>query len=74
MGIQDAVRLVVAEPDSQYRLRPCRCGAGGEHVAYALIGRDKKWRAVCLVCGAESEGSDTRHGAQMEWNFGRCEG
>lgn len=69
MGIQDAVRLVDAEPDSQYRLRPCRCGAGGEFVAYALIGRDKKWRAICMVCGAESEGSDTRHGAQMEWNF-----
>lgn len=30
MGIQDAVRLVGAEPDSQYRLRACRCGAGGE--------------------------------------------
>ena len=40
MGIQDAVRLVGAEPDSQYRLRACRCGAGGERVAYALIGRD----------------------------------
>lgn len=46
MGIQDAVRLVVAEPDSQYRLRACRCGAGGEFVAYALIGRDEKWRAI----------------------------
>ena len=71
MGIQEAVRLVGAEPDSQYRFRPCRCGAGGEYVAYALIGRDKKWRAICMVCGAESEGSDTRNGAQMEWNFGK---
>ena len=71
MGIQDTVRLVGAEPDSQYRLRACRCGAGGERVAYALIGRDKKWRAICLVCGAESGGADTRHGAQMEWNFGK---
>lgn len=74
MGIQDAVRLVGAEPDSQYRLRACRCGAGGEFVAYSLIGRDEKWRAICLVCGAESEGADTRHGAQMEWNFGVVEG
>ena len=30
MGIQDAVRMVEAEPDSQYRLRACWCGAGGE--------------------------------------------
>ena len=74
MGIQDTVRLVGAGPDSQYRLRACRFGAGGEYVAYALVGRDKKWRAVCMVCGAESGGADTRHGAQMEWNFGRCEG
>ena len=74
MGMQEAVRLVEAGPDSQYRLRPCRCGAGGELVAYALIGSDKKWRAVCMVCGAESEWAETMHGAQMEWNFGRCEG
>ena len=74
MGMQEAVRLVGAEPDSQYRLRPCRCGAGGEFVAYALIGRDDKWRAICMVCGAESGGANTMHGAQMEWNFWRCEG
>lgn len=74
MGMQEAVRLVEAGPDSQYRLRACRCGAGGEFVAYALIGSDKKWRAVCMVCGAESEWAETMHGAQMEWNFGRCEG
>ena len=73
MGIQDAVRLVAAEPDSQYRLRACRCGAGGERVAYAQ-GRDGSWRAVCLVCGAEYGGHESRHGAQMEWNFGRFEG
>ena len=74
MGIQEAVRLVAAEPDSQYRLRPCRCGAWGDFVSYALIGRDEKWRVICMVCGAESGGAETRHGAQMEWNFGRCEG
>ena len=73
MGIQEAVRLVEAEPDSQYRLRACRCGAGGERVAYAQ-GRDGSWRAVCLVCGTESGGGETRHGAQMEWNLGRGEG
>lgn len=69
MGIQDAVRLVWADPDSQYRLRACRCGAGCERVAYAQ-GRDGKWRALCLVCGTESGGHDCRHGAQMEWNLG----
>ena len=74
MGMQDAVRLVGADPDSQYRLRACKCGAGGEFVAYALSGRDKKWRAVCMVCGAESGGAETRHGAQMEWNFGGVAG
>ena len=74
MGMQEAVRLVEAGPDSQDRVRACRCGAGGEWVAYALIGSDKKWRAVCMGCGAESEWAETMHGAQMEWNFGRCEG
>lgn len=73
MRIQDAVRLVGADPDSQYRLRACRCGAWGERVAYAQV-RDKSWRALCLVCGAESGGAETRHGAQMEWNFGVVEG
>lgn len=73
MGMQDAVRLVGADPDSQYRLRACKCGAGGEFVAYAQV-RDKSWRALCLVCGAESGGAETRHGAQMEWNFGVVEG
>ena len=71
--MHDTVRLVGADPDSQYRLRACRCGAGGERVAYAQ-GRDGSWRAVCLVCGAESGGHESRHGAQMEWNFGRFEG
>lgn len=74
MGIQEAVRLVAEEPDSQYRLRACRCGAGGEFVAYALIGSDKNWRAICMACGAESGWAETRHGAQMEWNFGVVEG
>ena len=74
MGMQDTVRLVWADPDSQYRLRACRCGAGGEDVGYSLIGRDHKWRVICMVCGAESGGHESRHGAQMEWNFGRFEG
>lgn len=73
MGIQNAVRLVGADPDSQYRLRACRCGAGGERVAYAQ-GRDGSWRAVFLVCGTEYGGAETRHGAQIEWNFGVVEG
>ena len=73
MGIQDAVRLVGFDPDGQYRLIGCRCGAGGERSAYAL-GRDGRWRVVCMECGAESTGNESRHGAQMEWNFGRCEG
>lgn len=71
--MQDTVRLVGADPDSQYCLRACRCGAGGERVAYAQ-GLDGSWRALCMVCGAESGVSDTRHGAQMEWNFGGLEG
>lgn len=74
MGMKDEARLVGFDPDGQYRLRACRCGAGGECVAYALIGRDEKWRAICMVCGAESCGAETMHGAQMEWNFGVVEG
>lgn len=30
-------------------------------------------RLVCMECGAESYGYEARHGAQMEWNFGRTE-
>ena len=67
MMLDDIVDIKVPEPDSQFRLKPCKCGS--DNVAYAL-GTDGKWRGRCFDCGHTGEGSVVRHRAQMIWNGG----
>ena len=66
-------RAAVIEPifpdrDSQYRLRPCRCGC--EKVGYIQLpsGERKPWAVRCFGCGRTGERFQVRHDAQVYWN------
>lgn len=73
---EDVLRIIKPAPDSQYRLRPCKCGS--TEVVYAsynnpaageLPGTAELWRVVCTDCKETVDRkSATRHGAQIEWN------
>lgn len=69
MRLDNAVKVIKAEPDSQYRLRNCRCGS--DNVAYVL-GVDGLWRGHCFDCGHTGEGAEIRHDAQIRWNDAVC--
>lgn len=65
MSMDDVIEIKQAAPDSQYRLRPCRCGS--HNVAY-ILGVDGLWRGRCFDCGHNGAGSEVRHDAQIKWN------
>lgn len=65
MEIHNAARIVIPDPDSQYRLLPCGCGS--DQVVY-VAGSDEKWRAKCLDCGKETDTFAIRHDVQVVWN------
>lgn len=65
MVINDAVRLVTPVPDSQYRLKACKCG--NDQPVY-VVGCDRKWRVMCLDCKKETKGFEVQHDAQTDWN------
>lgn len=65
MILDDAVEILPADPDSQYRLRRCKCGSN--NAAY-VRGADDLWRVRCFDCGETRGMDETRHGAQMKWN------
>lgn len=67
MRLDNVVQIIKPEADSQYRLRPCKCG--GDNVAYAL-GVDGLWRGNCFDCGHSGTGAKVRHDAQQAWNEG----
>lgn len=56
------------DPDSQFRLRPCRCG--NEEVGYQQICDDERraWVIRCFDYGTTSEPFPIRHDAQIYWN------
>ena len=65
MMLDNAVEIKVPQPDSQYRLLPCKCGS--DNVAYVL-GADGLWRVQCFDCGHSGAGAEIRHEAQVKWN------
>lgn len=69
MEIINAVRIVTPVPDSQYRLKGCQCG--NDQPVY-IQGSDEQWRVECLDCGNKTEARWTQHGAQVDWNWGKC--
>lgn len=61
-------------PDSQFRLRPCKCGS--EDVVYeSYQGPDSTiYRVKCRSCGIRTFWRLCRHDVQVEWNrHMRCE-
>ena len=70
--LTNATKVLGAEPDSQYRLLPCKCGS--DNVAYVQYasGEEEKWRVCCFDCGQTVDtGTPVRHDAQTAWNR-RC--
>lgn len=65
MRMDDVIEIKPVDPDSQYRLRACRCGS--HNVAY-ILGVDGLWRGHCFDCGLNGPGAEIRHDAQIKWN------
>ena len=65
MMLDDAIDIIVPEPDKHFRLLPCKCGS--DNVAYVLSA-DRIWRVHCFDCGHDGAGSEIRHEAQVAWN------
>ena len=69
MKMDDTIEIKVPAPDSQYRLKPCKCTS--DNVAYVHYnGRGgAKWRVQCFYCGhTVDKGYRVRHDAQLAWN------
>lgn len=69
MMLDDVIQIKKPEPDSQYRLKPCKCK--GDNVAYEQYnGRGgAKWRVKCFDCSfTVDKGYKVQHDAQAAWN------
>lgn len=69
MMMDDVIEIKVPDPDSQFRLIPCKCSS--DNVAYEHYnGRGgAAWRVKCYCCGfTVDKGNRVRHDAQRNWN------
>ena len=76
MNMDDAIEINKAEPDSQYRLKPCK-KCKSDNVAYVHYnGRGgAAWAVACFDCGyTVNKGNKVRHDAQVNWNNEAKEG
>lgn len=67
----DVISIQKPVPDSQYRLRPCKCGS--DNVAYVHYNGKggAAWRVKCFDCGyTVDKGNKVKHDAQLAWNRG----
>lgn len=69
MMLDDVIEIKKADPDSRYRLRPCRCGSDNvAYVHYEARGGEA-WRVQCFDCGhTVDKNNRVRHDAQIAWN------
>lgn len=70
MQFDNVMRIIKADPDSQFRLLPC-AECGSDNVAYVEYkkGAQEPWRVQCFDCGhMVDKQSVCRHQAQMHWN------
>ena len=70
MMLDDVIEIKVPDPDSQFKLLPCK-KCGSDNVAYVHYnGRGgAKWRVECFDCGhTVDKGNTVRHDAQVNWN------
>ena len=75
--MDDVLQIIKPDPDSQYRLKPCR-KCKGDNVAYMKYQHPEgeSWRVVCFDCGetADPGRPAPRHDAQILWNKGETHG
>ena len=70
MMLDDVIEIKKPDPDSQWRLRPCkRCKSdNAAYVHYEARGGEA-WRVSCFDCGyTVDKGNTVRHDAQVNWN------
>ena len=75
MMLDDVIEIKKPDPDSQYRLLPCK-KCKSDNVAYVHYnGRGgAKWRVECFDCGhTVDKGYKVRHHAQLAWNDAEME-
>ena len=76
MELEGVIEIKKPDPDSHYRLRPCRICKGGNvaYVQYQAVDNEV-WRVQCFDCGhTVDKGYTVRHDAQLAWNEGRISG
>lgn len=68
--MDDVIEIKVPEPDSQWRLIPCKKCQSDNAVYVHYNGRGgAKWRVKCQTCGyTVDKGNRVRHDAQLAWN------
>ena len=68
MNDMNVIDMKIPVPDSQFRLRPCRCRC--ENVGYLQIraGGQEPWAVRCFGCGRTTDPFLVRHDAQIYWN------
>ena len=72
MQLDDVVEMQKPDPDSQYRLKNCRCSSGEVVYLYCKdVFGHLGWRVKCMDCMAETISSyPIKHDAQISWNTG----
>ena len=65
MMMDDAVEIKLADPDSQWRLRPCKCKSDNVAYVHDVHGQ---WQVRCFDCGHSGAAAKVRHEAQVKWN------
>lgn len=66
----DNVEIVKPEPDSQYRLCPCKCGSADVVYIKRKFPVADFWEVKCMNCGAGLSCTEPmpRHTVQVKWN------
>ena len=70
MMFDGVIEIKPADPDSQFKLLPCKkCGSDNvAYVHYEARGGEA-WRVECFDCGhVVDKGHRVRHDAQVAWN------
>ena len=68
--MMDAIEVIRPDPDSHFRLVPCKA-CRSDQVVYEqyLAGEKFPWRVRCQGCGCMvDKGMEIRHEAQVAWN------
>lgn len=68
MIMENVLSITVPAPDSQFRLKPCSCGADNPVYVQYQEGDRTPIKCRCFECGRTTGPHDIAHDAQAEWN------